>query len=177
MHIFFLMYMAREDPRRTRKERRKERGTEINEKNEKGRGTRKKDWHGSIEEGEREGTRKTKKHKGKWKEPEEGTRGEQGRKISTIEVKEEQNKGTEGEQGFAEFKWLTLQGRNNKAKQWHDASEGGPKEARGKKLTLMRNRVKVQKGRALKGSINLPTNFTMTLLRVARFFKMQRSTY
>ena len=38
----------------------------------------------------------------------------------------------------------------------------------------MRNRVKVQKGRVLKGSINLPTNFTMTLLRVARFFKVQR---
>jgi len=71
-----------------------------------------------------------------------------------------------------------LQGRNNKAKQWHDASEGGPKEARGKKLTLMRNRdrVKVQKGRVLKGSINLPTNFTMTLLRVTRIFKVQRHT-
>ena len=41
-------------------------------------------------------------------------------------------------------------------------------EERGEKLTLMRNRVKVQKGRVLKGSINLPTNFTMTLLRVAR---------
>ena len=40
---FSLMYMARQDPRRTRKERRTERGTEISEKNEEGRGTRKKD--------------------------------------------------------------------------------------------------------------------------------------
>ena len=44
-----------------------------------------------------------------------------------MQVKEEQKKGTEGEQGLAEFKWLTLEGRNNKAKQ-HDASEGGLKE-------------------------------------------------
>ena len=45
-----------------------------------------------------------------------------------MQVKEEQKRGTEGEQRSAEFKWLTLEGRNNKAKQRHDASEGGPKE-------------------------------------------------
>ena len=38
------------------------------------------------------------------KDQREGTRGEQGRKISTMQVKEEQKKGTEGEQGLAEFK-------------------------------------------------------------------------
>ena len=60
VHIF-LMYMARKDPRRNRRERKTEWRTEMSEKNEEGRGTRKKDWHGSIEEGEREGRRKTKK--------------------------------------------------------------------------------------------------------------------
>ena len=60
MHIF-LMYMARQDPRRNRKERRTERRMEISEKNEEGRGTRKKDWHGPIEEDERGGRRKTEK--------------------------------------------------------------------------------------------------------------------
>ena len=63
----------------------------------------------------------------KWKGQRKGTGGEQGRKISTMQVKEEQKKGTEGEQGLAESKWLTLEGRNNKAKQ-RDTSEGGTKE-------------------------------------------------
>ena len=41
-----------------------------------------------------------------------------------MQVMVEQKKGTEGEWRLAELKWLTLEGRNNKAKQ-HDASEGG----------------------------------------------------
>ena len=59
------------------------------------------------------------------KKTEEGTRGEQGRKISTIEVKEEQNKGTEGEQGQRLSKFV-----RSKAMYWHDASEGERKEVR-----------------------------------------------
>ena len=41
--FFFDVHGTTEPPRRNRKERRKERGTEISEKNEEGRGTRKKD--------------------------------------------------------------------------------------------------------------------------------------
>ena len=96
------MYMARQDPRRNRKERRTERRTEISEKNEEGRGTRKKDWHGSIEEGERGGRRKTKKKivaDASEKDQSEGTGGEQERKISTMKVKEGQKKRSGEEQG------------------------------------------------------------------------------
>ena len=58
----------------------------MSEKNEEGRGTRKKDWHGSIEEGERGGRRKTKKKivaDASEKDQREGTRGEETKKIGT----------------------------------------------------------------------------------------------
>ena len=80
-----------------------------------------------------------------------------------MQVKEGQKKRTEGEQGLAEFKRLTLQGRNNKTRQFRNSGTMQVKEDQRKrekneqgkrdKIKSMRNRVKVQKGRTLKGSI------------------------